>query len=29
VVYLCWKLDEEEIAWWHDLNSGFSGRQPL
>ena len=29
VVHLCWKLDEEEIAWWHDLNSGFAGRQPL
>ncbi|MDE2667612.1 MAG: DUF2203 domain-containing protein [Acidobacteriota bacterium] len=29
VVYLCWKLDEKEVAWWHDLNSGFAGRQPL
>ena len=29
VVYLCWKLDEEEVAWWHDLNTGFAGRQPL
>jgi len=27
--YLCWKLGEEEIAWWHDLDSGFAGRQPL
>jgi hypothetical protein len=29
VVYLCWKLDEEEISWWHDLEAGFAGRQPL
>ena len=29
VVYLCWKLDEEEISWWHDTDTGFAGRQPL
>jgi hypothetical protein len=29
VVYLCWKQDEEEISWWHDLETGFAGRQPL
>jgi hypothetical protein len=28
-VYLCWQLDEDGIAWWHDLESGFGGRQPL
>ncbi len=28
-VYLCWKLDEETIAFWHDLESGYGGRQPL
>jgi hypothetical protein len=28
-VYLCWQLDENGIAWWHDLESGFGGRQPL
>jgi hypothetical protein len=28
-VYLCWQLDEDGIAWWHDLESGFDGRQPL
>ena len=27
--YLCWQLDEEEVAFWHDLESGFGGRQPL
>lgn len=30
IVYLCWKLDEgETLAWWHDLNAGFRGRQPI
>ncbi len=29
IVYLCWKMGEPEIRWWHDLHSGFSGRQPI
>jgi hypothetical protein len=29
VVNLCWKLGEARIAWWHELDSGFAGRQPL
>jgi len=29
LVLLCWKLGEAEILYWHDLDSGFSGRQPL
>ena len=29
VVYLCWKLGEDEIRHWHELHTGFSGRQPL
>jgi hypothetical protein len=28
-VYLCWQLGEGEIAFWHDLESGFGGRRPL
>lgn len=28
-VYLCWKLGEQRIAWWHELDTGFAGRQPL
>ena len=29
VVLLCWRLGEETIAWWHDLDTGFAGREPL
>lgn len=29
VVYLCWVLGEDRIEWWHDLETGFAGRQPL
>jgi hypothetical protein len=28
-VYLCWKLGEDRIAWWHELDSGYATRQPL
>jgi hypothetical protein len=28
-VLLCWKLGEPEVLFWHDLESGFAGRQPL
>ncbi len=30
VVLLCWQLGEpEEIQWWHEMETGFAGRQPL
>jgi hypothetical protein len=30
VVLLCWQLGEgDELEWWHDLEAGFAGRQPL
>ncbi len=29
VVYLCWKPEEDEINWWHEVDAGFAGRQPL
>jgi hypothetical protein len=29
IVYLCWKPDEDEIGWWHEVDGGFAGRQPL
>jgi hypothetical protein len=28
-VYLCWIDGEDDIAFWHDLDAGFAGRQPL
>ena len=28
-VFLCWKLDEDQIEWWHELDGGFAGRQRL
>ncbi len=28
-VYLCWKLGEEDIVWWHRIPDGFAGRRPL
>jgi len=29
VVYLCWKLDEDEVKFWHEVTDGYAGRQPL
>jgi hypothetical protein len=29
IVYLCWQRGEETIEWWHDMDAGFAGRQPL
>lgn len=28
-VCLCWKLGEEEVGWWHELEAGFAGRQMI
>jgi hypothetical protein len=28
-VYLCWELGEDEVGYWHDLDSGYRGREPL
>jgi hypothetical protein len=28
-VYLCWLLDEPEVAHWHAIEAGFPGRRPL
>ena len=30
IVLLCWQLgDGESIEWWHEVDAGFAGRQPL
>jgi hypothetical protein len=28
-VFLCWEKSEPDIEHWHDLDSGFAGREPL
>ncbi|HVA29365.1 MAG TPA: DUF2203 domain-containing protein [Candidatus Baltobacteraceae bacterium] len=29
IVYLCWAVDEPTVAYWHDIDAGFVGRQPI
>ncbi|HEV8538161.1 MAG TPA: DUF2203 domain-containing protein [Bacteroidota bacterium] len=28
-VYLCWKVGENDIRFWHDVQDGFAGRKPI
>jgi hypothetical protein len=28
-VWLCWRLGEGDVAWWHELSAGVAGRRPL
>ncbi|MFQ5882251.1 MAG: DUF2203 domain-containing protein [Candidatus Methylomirabilales bacterium] len=28
-IFLCWKPDEAEVAYWHGLTEGFAGRKPI
>jgi hypothetical protein len=28
-VWLCWRLGEADVAFWHELTTGFGGRRPL
>ncbi|HEX8850562.1 MAG TPA: DUF2203 domain-containing protein [Gemmatimonadaceae bacterium] len=28
-VYLCWRLGEPEVRYWHEVTGGFAGRQPI
>lgn len=28
-VYLCWQFGEDEIRYWHEIDAGYAGRQPL
>ncbi|MGE0353264.1 MAG: DUF2203 domain-containing protein [Gemmatimonadales bacterium] len=29
LVFLCWRLGEPHIRFWHEVDDGFAGRQPL
>jgi hypothetical protein len=28
-VYLCWQYGEGDIAFWHEVEAGYAGRQPI
>jgi hypothetical protein len=28
-VFLCWEQDEDDIEYWHDLDTGYAGREKL
>jgi hypothetical protein len=28
-IFLCWRLGEKEVGWWHELDAGFPGRRPV
>jgi hypothetical protein len=28
-VFLCWRLGEPQVAWWHELDAGYQGREPI
>lgn len=29
LVFLCWKLGEDRIGFWHGVEEGYGGRRPL
>ncbi len=29
LVFLCWRLGEDHITHWHEVDAGFAGRQPI
>ena len=29
LVFLCWRVDEEHITHWHEVDAGYAGRQPV
>ena len=29
IIFLCWQYGEPTVAYWHDFDAGFAGRQPL
>ncbi|MGV3772470.1 MAG: DUF2203 domain-containing protein [Verrucomicrobiales bacterium] len=28
-VFLCWEKGEDDIEFWHDIEAGYAGREPL
>jgi hypothetical protein len=28
-IFLCWRLGEDRIGHWHEIDTGFGGRQPI
>lgn len=28
-VLLCWRLGEDQVGYWHEMNAGFAGRRPV
>jgi hypothetical protein len=28
-IWLCWRLGEGDIGWWHEVDAGFDSRKPL
>ena len=28
-VFLCWRLGESQVSYWHEVDAGFTGRKPL
>ncbi len=28
-VFLCWRSDENRLAWYHGIEDGYQGRRPL
>ena len=29
LVFLCWRVDEDHITHWHEVDAGYAGRQPI
>ncbi len=29
VVFLCWHPPEERVEYWHEIDAGYAGRQPI
>jgi hypothetical protein len=29
IIYLCWRYNEGQVQFWHEVEAGFAGRQPI